>query len=446
MRILHYALGFPPYRSGGLTEYAIDLAKEESRLGNKVGILWPGKITSNPEPFIKKKLTTFGIDSYEMINPLPVPLLNGILATDLYSQRYNPEIFKNFLLEIHPDVIHFHTLMGLPMEFVQVAHDMKIRTIFTTHDYFGLCFKVNLLYQGKICENWDNCVDCYDCNQTALPFRTIQMMQSPIYRLLKNSSLMRILRKRKKRNVQKENVHILSSAKNSAEYSSNYKKLRAYYINILSLIDVIHFNSSLAQSIYFRFFSPKNYVTIPILHANIKDNRIIKQFNLKLKIAYLGPASEYKGYYLLVKVLDEIYRDGYTNFELSIFNQSSDIRPYIVHHQPYLPQEISEVFADIDLLVVPSLWYETYGFVVPEALSCGVPIIVTTNVGAKDIINSKIGMIVKPDLESIKKAIITIYKNRNKLVNINFSIVENRNLFFDFNKHVLQILDLYERR
>ena len=34
MRVLHYTLGFPPYRSGGLTKYALDLM-----LANKL-LVW----------------------------------------------------------------------------------------------------------------------------------------------------------------------------------------------------------------------------------------------------------------------------------------------------------------------------------------------------------------------------------------------------------------------
>ena len=39
MKILHYFLGFPPYRSGGLTKYAFDLmtaqVEEQAPLHNK---------------------------------------------------------------------------------------------------------------------------------------------------------------------------------------------------------------------------------------------------------------------------------------------------------------------------------------------------------------------------------------------------------------------------
>ena len=33
MKILHYALGFPPYRSGGLTKMCIDLMVQQAKEG-----------------------------------------------------------------------------------------------------------------------------------------------------------------------------------------------------------------------------------------------------------------------------------------------------------------------------------------------------------------------------------------------------------------------------
>ena len=45
MKILHYALGFPPYRTGGLTKYCIDLMLTQAEQGHEVALLWPGRIT-----------------------------------------------------------------------------------------------------------------------------------------------------------------------------------------------------------------------------------------------------------------------------------------------------------------------------------------------------------------------------------------------------------------
>ena len=56
MIILHYFLGFPPYRTGGLTKYAFDLMKSQADDGNDVMALWPGEIKNySCKPKIKER-------------------------------------------------------------------------------------------------------------------------------------------------------------------------------------------------------------------------------------------------------------------------------------------------------------------------------------------------------------------------------------------------------
>ena len=56
MVILHYFLGFPPYRSGGLTRYCMDLMETQKNKGDKVIALWPGQISFiSKEIHIKKR-------------------------------------------------------------------------------------------------------------------------------------------------------------------------------------------------------------------------------------------------------------------------------------------------------------------------------------------------------------------------------------------------------
>ena len=43
MRVLHYTLGLPPYRTGGLTKYATDLMLSQAEAGDSVALLWPGR-------------------------------------------------------------------------------------------------------------------------------------------------------------------------------------------------------------------------------------------------------------------------------------------------------------------------------------------------------------------------------------------------------------------
>ena len=45
MKILHYSLGFPPYRSGGMTTFCIDLMEEQIKNNYQVALLWPGRMS-----------------------------------------------------------------------------------------------------------------------------------------------------------------------------------------------------------------------------------------------------------------------------------------------------------------------------------------------------------------------------------------------------------------
>ena len=56
MNVLHYALGFPPYRSGGLTKLCVDLMIQQSKEGKRVALLWPGKMGSlNKKTAVKNR-------------------------------------------------------------------------------------------------------------------------------------------------------------------------------------------------------------------------------------------------------------------------------------------------------------------------------------------------------------------------------------------------------
>jgi len=64
-------------------------------------------------------------------------------------------------------------------------------------------------------------------------------------------------------------------------------------------------------------------------------------------------------------------------------------------HDRYTYAELEMIFDKTDLLIVPSVWYETFGFQVLEALSYGVPVLVSGNVGAQDILADGAGIVIE---------------------------------------------------
>lgn len=170
MRILHYTLGFPPYRSGGLTRYAKDLMASQKEAGHQVTTFYPGGTN-----IFRKKCTLVhdccmnGIDVFEMVNPLPVPLYYGIKSPQSMTDKksLNEDTFERMLDRVSPNVLHIHTLMGLPKRYLEIAHERGIKIVYTSHDYFGLCPKVNYVdNEGVVCG--EVCAGhCARCNAKA---------------------------------------------------------------------------------------------------------------------------------------------------------------------------------------------------------------------------------------------------------------------------------------
>ena len=447
MRILHYALGFPPYRTGGLTKYCTDLMLTQAEQGHEVALLWPGKITGfNGKTKICKRKNWKNVGSFELINPLPVPLDEGILDIDAYIKHSGESVYLNFLKSYAPDVVHIHTLMGLHKEFFQATKQLRIRTVFTTHDYFGICPKVTLYHDGDVCDNDHGCADCVKCNQSALSLNKIAVLQSPVYRNLKNTKIVKILRRQHRQKFFEDSTSATTKIKDNRNKPQDYKQLRKYYISMLEMVDFIHFNSSVAEMVYKRYFQPENSAVISITHRDIKDHRKVKSFDHKtLRITYLGPAKPFKGFQFLIGVLDELWTQEPNTFELHIYSETNVEREYITHRQNGYPySQLKEIFDKTDLLVVPSQWYETFGFTVLEVLSFGLPVLVSGKVGAKNLIQPYMPYMVAEENKELKEMLIKIIGDMRILDQCSQKITQI--YIKNINEHSMEIIELYKDR
>ena len=416
MNILHYSLGFPPYRSGGLTKFCLDLAKQQIAEGHTVGMLWPGEMRLGSHgTIIKKSGSIARIQSYEVVNPTPVSYDEGITEIEAFLDPGEEAVYLHFLKELKPDVIHIHTLMGMHKSLLSAAKQLGIRTCFTTHDFFPICPKVTLFRDGDVCKDAKECASCPACNQTALSLQKIRLLQTPAYRKWKDTSLVRKLRKEHRDAYLGETL--AAGTKNSRNKPEDYRRLRDHYGQMLAKTDIIHFNSTAAKNVYDQFFPVPDFKILPITHADVADHRAQKEFSGPLRIAYLGPQSAHKGYFILKKALDQLWEER-KDFLLHVYFEPTEKREYEVGHPRYSYEDLGDVMNRADVVIVPSIWYETFGFTAQEAMSYAVPVILSSHVGAKDIIPEG-GGIVFDDISS--EGILQVFRNLDgeKIVQMN---------------------------
>ena len=453
MRILHYSLGLPPYRSGGLTKYCTDLMVEQAKSNNEIFLLFPGRMNFIKKDKVKIKFykNYKNVKVYELINPLPVPILKGISDPELFTKSCDKNIIENFLKNMKIDIVHIHTFMGLYVEFLKVCKKLNIKIVFTSHYYFGLCPKGNFIdYQWKLCddisfEKWAK------CNSTGDSIKKIKILQSQPYRYIKDKGVIAKIKKyinsnNDKKLYEEENNNIIN-----LKETDEYIALDKYYHSMFSYIDRIFFNSELAKSIYERYID-NDGIVIPITHSGIKDNRKIKVYNQNdtLKLTYLGPYKEYKGFNFLCDVMNELeckkcnqivlnaYGDTKTNLE-----NSNNVKI----NGRYSYSELDIIFENTDVLIVPSIWNETFGFIALEALSYGVPVLVTEKVGSKDLIENyefTKGEIIKLSKDAMEEKIKQFNKDRMILQKYNKNIVKDK---FEYliDRHCIKIYSEYKK-
>ncbi len=444
MHILHYTLGLPPERSGGLTKYATDLMVEQAKGDNAVSLLYPGYYTfwRKPTTRIRKKGIFNHVSTFEIVNPVPVPLLHGIKSPEsIYNPKYrlNAKQLTKFFITVTPDVFHIHTFMGLPLELLRFLKERKVKIVYTTHDYFGLCAKVNFIdYNKELC-NAPNAEKCAKCNYNA---------PSELFIKLRNSGY--ILRH--KNLIKKGSPHPSLSKpveiKTNEDAVKSFEKLINWYKDLFTYIDAFHFNSQITKEVFSKFLQVRYHSVISITHSNIKSQRTLKIYtNRLIRIGFIGSLEPYKGFYLLKKALISLMHKGINNWKLQAWGSSetgcdSDCAN-IVYKGRFNPEQLKQVLANIDFLVVPSIWFETFGFVTLEAISNGVPVLVSQNVGSKDIVKSIAAeFIVEPTVAGLERKIGNILSNPDILADYNRKIMEMP-FSFDLKSHAEEIANFY---
>lgn len=197
MNILHYSLGLAPQRSGGLTKYATDLMMEQAER-HRVSLLYP----AGYRPLQTRISWRQGDDhhrirTFQLRNTFPIPILYGIKSPDDFMGKrvFQKQDMEALYQEIRPDVFHVHSLMGLPKELLLFFASKGVKQVFISHDYFGICPKVNLInHRGDLCTNPSQ-ETCSECNKSSPTTPFLRLRNSSIALNVKNNKLIRRLLK-----------------------------------------------------------------------------------------------------------------------------------------------------------------------------------------------------------------------------------------------------------
>ncbi len=177
-----------------------------------------------------------------------------------------------------------------------------------------------------------------------------------------------------------------------------------------------------------------------------------KRSDKKFRILYLGPLILRKGLPYLFEALYNLKID-IGQFEVwFIGNVSEEIKPSIQKYRRSnwcflgykLHSELSTLISQCDIKVHPSI-EEGLSMVIPQVLSCGVPVIATTNTGGDMLIRENENGFIVPirNAKAIEEKLQYLYENNSELQRIQNNALSTPNLTWnEYGKKYIENIDV----
>lgn len=388
MRIAQVIHQFLPHHHGGTEIYTYNICKE---LGKTQEVfIFCREDALNKIPY-KKEETYDGLSVCRIYD-------NGPYSFE--STYKNPAIeryFSEFLSKVKPDLVHFQHLERLSASLIQIAKDKKIPSVVTLHDYWFICPGIRLISSfgcaclEPFCE--EKCGDC----ENSLP----EIIKYQIERHFINNSLffkLGFLKDGKRDGFKIYNFLIKRILKSERPNFSEIKNRLNFMKNALSLASVIiapsRFlrNRFIAYGIHQDKIIQSNYGIRRMENhpKNNKENEVI--------FGFIGAIAKHKGLHILVRAFKKI-KDK--NCKLKIFGQLhyneyfSSINklmkqdPRIIYYGHFDHGQTEQIFSQIDVLIVPSIWQENSPLVIHEAMSAKTPVIASNMGGMPELVTHR---------------------------------------------------------
>lgn len=233
-------------------------------------------------------------------------------------------------------------------------------------------------------------------------------------------------------NIMAEERSLLFKKKFEPEYKYVYDRMKREY----EMADYIVVPSTYSQKSFLeRGFSSKKVLAVPICSEKLTHPIPDSERPKKFTVLVTGGQFVRKG---LFYVLDawrkanlpddaELIYKGSVPPEFSYLLETKNIRRVTKH---LTDEEMARLYNEAHVFVLPSI-DEGFGQVVMEAMSAGLPVIVTENVGSADgVENGKDGFIVPiRSSDAIAEKIKFFYDNQEKLKEMSRAAIEKSKLY-----------------
>lgn len=452
-KVLYIGFGISPFMSGGAIVYQESLIEGINTRGWETTCFFAGgRYNSHYTIRNKPHLKTWYKNKIKFIELFNSPNIPGYLINP-DQQCHQPDIenlIQKVLDEEKPDLVHFHELQMHTASTIDVVSDLKIPSLKTMHNYYDICPQRDLMYKGKeLCLNFDNGKRCAEC-LTILPVRMVSFGERiarvllPIWLYKPLSAFYKIIKTVGK---YKNNQHkIQHNYKIPAYHPAQYSHRRHFFIERLNKLDAIHCSSHRSAEIFIKHGVARE--KIKIIPLSVKSIEKISPKPLRgnhhpIVFGYISGKHLSRGYQVLIDAFSMLDQ---TKSKLIIWGMSEsgmlNQKLNIELRKPYELEQINQIFQEIDVGIIPSIWEEIFGIIGTEWLTARIPVI-GSNIGGipEWLKDGENGFLVSPNnAQQLAQKMELFIKNPVLIAKLQQQIKP----WESFNNHVKEMITLYE--
>ena len=374
MKIAYVLHQYLPFYNSGTEQYVHHLAKKLVARGEDVRIFCFEANFARNRPY-----TGLSEDVHDGIPVTRISGWSGLYPNYVLSQYYNPfyaKLFGEFLREGEIEVIHFFQNSYLSAALLEEAKVAGIPFTVNLMDFWYLCPRVQLLKNdGTLCKGPGTvreCIDClapHDANYGALLPYLEGKAAVPVEEAAFEHGDAEFL-------AASDPYHLVAAM-----------GVRPYILRrTLALADEVISPSEFMKSLFVKNgYDPER---IRIVRYGVEKEALSTanppSSGEGFHVGYMGTISPHKGLHVLVRAFRSLKGEGvslHVHGDMEPFpdyarkvREAAEEDERIRFHGRYEAARLPEVLAGIDLVVVPSLWYENTPFVVLEAMASGTPV------------------------------------------------------------------------
>jgi len=419
MRVLLTTHAFLPDSLAGVEVYTARLATALQAQGHTVGVVTAvHDLAAAPYSVRRRKVGL--LDVVEIVNTHAEGTLEATYRNSMID-RILGEVIDDF----RPDCIHAQHLLNLSSGLFTAAAARRLPIFLTLHDYWLSCPRDGLRMQasGVLCAPVDHrtCASCLADSPYLPP--PMQRGAARVIRLAGFGRLLHLARRVWPRTT----LRILSALRRTSparlpQLSTELDRRDDHLRERLATATAILAPTRFAMDRAIEWGAPPDKVRVLSLGA-ITGPTQRREAASRRRFAYLGTVAPHKGLHILVEaVMGLSSRDwtldivGNAGIDPSYTERlrtlaQNDERVRFLGAVPLTQHE--RLWPSIDLLILPSLWWENSPLAVLEALAAGIPVVASLTGGVPEILLPGAGALVPPgDVEGLRTVLGDVLEGR----------------------------------